>query len=190
MYRMTFLRPWPKVIAVALIDKNLLVCINQWEPLNQSLPFFIISDVFFKVKHSIGHISGMVGPIDVKRKEGASVGYWVNYVTSILTSPIALTIDFSRPNFKIAVSQELLADWCETKMKHINSLQSCHSERDGASNHQPHRCLLNRLFRRGSKKTSKPRVTDLCAGNSPVTGDFAAQMASNAEMFPFDGVII
>ena len=36
---------------------------------------------FFKVKHSIGHISGMVGPIDEKRKGGASVGYWVNYVT-------------------------------------------------------------------------------------------------------------
>ena len=36
---------------------------------------------FFKVKHSIGHISGMVGPIDVKRKGGALGGYWVNYVT-------------------------------------------------------------------------------------------------------------
>ena len=35
--------------------------------------------------------------------------------------------------------------------------------------------------RRGSKKTSKPRVTDLCAGNSPVTGECSAQMASNAE---------
>ena len=28
------------------------------------------------------------------------------------------------------------------------------------------------------------------AGNSPVTGEFPAQMASNAEMFPFDDVII
>ena len=36
---------------------------------------------FFKVKHSIGHISGMVGPIDVKRKGGASGGYRVSYVT-------------------------------------------------------------------------------------------------------------
>ena len=35
--------------------------------------------VFFKVKHVIGHISAMVGPIGVKRKGGASVGYWVNY---------------------------------------------------------------------------------------------------------------
>ena len=32
-----------------------------------------------------------------------------------------------------------------------------------------------------SKKTSKLRVTGLCAGNSPVTGEFPAQMASDAE---------
>ena len=31
------------------------------------------------------------------------------------------------------------------------------------------------------KKTSKLRVTGLCAGNSPVTGEFPAQMASRAE---------
>ena len=53
--------------------------------------------------------------------------------------------------------------------------------RDSVSNHQPYDCLLNRLFRRRSKKTSKLRVTGLCAGNSPVTGEFPAQMASNAE---------
>ena len=41
--------------------------------------------------------------------------------------------------------------------------------------------FLNRLFRRGSIKTSKLRVTGLCAGNSPRTGEFPAQMASNAE---------
>ena len=49
------------------------------------------------------------------------------------------------------------------------------------SNHQPRHCLLNRLFERRSKKTSKLRVTGLCAGNSPGTGEFPAQMASNAE---------
>ena len=42
-------------------------------------------------------------------------------------------------------------------------------------------CLLNRLFRRRSKKTSKLHVTGLCARNSPGTGEFPAQMASNAE---------
>ena len=48
-------------------------------------------------------------------------------------------------------------------------------------NHQPHDCLLNHLFRRRSKKTSKLRVTGLCAGNSPGTGEFPAQMSSKAE---------
>ena len=48
-------------------------------------------------------------------------------------------------------------------------------------NHQPHDCLLNRLFRRRSKKTQKLRITGLCEGNSPVTGGFPTQRASNAE---------
>ena len=50
-----------------------------------------------------------------------------------------------------------------------------HNERDGLSNHQPHDCLLNRLFRRRSKKTPKPHVTGLYAGIH------RWQMASNAE---------
>ena len=62
-----------------------------------------------------------------------------------------------------------------------DSLQWCHNGRYGVSNHQPHDCLLNRLFRHRSKKTSKLRVTGLCARNSPVTGEFPAQMARNAE---------
>ena len=56
-----------------------------------------------------------------------------------------------------------------------------HNGRDRVSNHQPHDCLLNRLFRRRSKKTSKLRVTGLCVGNSPGTGEFPAHMASYAE---------
>ena len=52
---------------------------------------------------------------------------------------------------------------------------------DGVSHHQPFDCLLNGLFRRWSKKTSKLRVTGPCEGNSPVTGEFPAQRASNAE---------
>ena len=35
--------------------------------------------------------------------------------------------------------------------------------RHSVSNHQPHNCLLNRLFGCRSKKTSKLRVTGLCA---------------------------
>ena len=62
-------------------------------------------------------------------------------------------------------------------------LQWRHNGRDGVSNHQPHHCLLNRLFMRKWKKTSRLRVTGLRMGNSPVTGEFPAQMASNAENF-------
>ena len=60
-------------------------------------------------------------------------------------------------------------------------LQWHHNERDGVSNHRHLQCLPNCWFRRWSKKTSKLRVTGLCAGNSPVTGEFPAQMARNAE---------
>ena len=56
-----------------------------------------------------------------------------------------------------------------------------HDGRDSVSNHQPHDCSLKGLFRRRSKKTWKLRVTGLCGGNSPGTGEFPAQMASNAE---------
>ena len=56
-----------------------------------------------------------------------------------------------------------------------------HNGHSSVSNHQPHDCLHNRLFRRRSKLTSKLRVTGLCVGNSPGTGEFPAQMASNAE---------
>ena len=63
-----------------------------------------------------------------------------------------------------------------------NALQWRHNEHDCVSNHQPHDCLLKRLIRRRSKKTSKLRVTGLCEGNSPgSTGEFPAQRASNVE---------
>ena len=66
-------------------------------------------------------------------------------------------------------------------LRDITSLQCRHNERDGVSNHQPYDCLPKRLFRHRSKEASKLRVAGLCEGNSPVTGEFPAQRASNAE---------
>ena len=65
-------------------------------------------------------------------------------------------------------------------------IHNCHygdviMDTNGVSNHQPHHCLLNRLFGCRSNNTSKLRVIGLCVGNSPGTGEFPAQMASNAE---------
>ena len=50
-----------------------------------------------------------------------------------------------------------------------STLQWCHNEHDGISNHQPHNCFLKRLFGCRLKKTSKLCVTGLYAWNSPVT---------------------
>ena len=70
------------------------------------------------------------------------------------------------------------------------TLQRRYNGRDGVPNHQPHDCLLNRLFGCRSKKTPKLRVTGLCAGihrwpvNSPHKGPVTRKL------FPFDGVIM
>ena len=50
--------------------------------------------------------------------------------------------------------------------------------------------VYSTIYSDADKKTSKLRVAGLCAENSPGTGEFPAQMASNAEMFPFDDVIM
>ena len=68
-----------------------------------------------------------------------------------------------------------------------NSLQWCHNGRDGVSNHQPRHCLLNRLFRLRSKKTSKPRITGLCA-RWPVNSPHKEPVIR--KMFLFDDVIM
>ena len=83
-----------------------------------------------------------------------------NLIRSLISSPVSIA---------------------DSKWYPFNSLRWRHNDHAGVSNHQPHGCLLNRLFRRKSKNTSKLRVTGLCAGNSPGTGEFPAQMASCAE---------
>ena len=84
--------------------------------------------------------------------------------------------------------------WTYTGSKHGHdfhvTLRWRHSGHDGVSNHQPYDCLPNRLFRRRSKKTSKLRVTGLCAGKSPGTGEFPAQWPVTRKMSPFDDIIM
>ena len=70
------------------------------------------------------------------------------------------------------------------------SLRWRHNDHDGVSNHQPHGCSLNRLFRRRSKRTSKLRVTGLCVGNSPGPVNSPHKGPVTRKMFPFDDVIM
>ena len=55
--------------------------------------------------------------------------------------------------------------WQEGKCmcrKTLKTLQWRHNGWDSVSNHQPHDCLLNRLFRHRSNNASKLRVNSLC----------------------------
>ena len=65
-----------------------------------------------------------------------------------------------------------------------------HNDHYGVSNHQPHGCLLNCLFRRRSKKTSKLRVTGLYAGKSPGQVNSPHKGPVTRKMFPFGDVIM
>ena len=67
-----------------------------------------------------------------------------------------------------------------------NTLQWRHNGCDGVLNYQSHDWLLNRLFRRRSKKVSKLRVTGLCAGNSP--GNSQYKWPVTRKIFPFHDV--
>ena len=65
----------------------------------------------------------MVGSIDVKWKGSTSVGYWVNYVPSTLTSLIALALDFQGQILKLGVSQQLFV-WLMWSEKEANQLHT------------------------------------------------------------------
>ena len=80
--------------------------------------------------------------------------------------------------------------YCVYQGKEGVSLHWCHNDHGGVSNHQPHGCLLNRLFRRRSKKTSKLRVTGLCAGNALGQVNSPHKGPVTRKMFPFDDVIM
>ena len=81
--------------------------------------------------------------------------------------------------------------WCVMdSLKILQTLRWRHNDHDSVSNHQPHGCLLNRLFRRRSKKTPKLRVTGLCVGNSPGPVNSPHKWPVTRKMFPFDDVIM
>ena len=69
-------------------------------------------------------------------------------------------------------------------------LHWCHNDHGGVSNHQPRGCLLDHLFRRRWKKTSKLRVTGLCAGNSPGPVNSPHKGPVMWKMFQFDDIIM
>ena len=109
---------------------------------------------------------------------------WYNIFSTLFNNPFCKL--YTHGKLSVIVAWSIVSfgftRWFHLKYSKIHiTLRWRHNGHDGVSNHQPHHCVLNRSFGGRSKKTSKPRVTGLCAGNSPGTGEFPAQMASNAE---------
>ena len=89
--------------------------------------------------------------------------------------------------FKIMYQDNL----CRAKQGTYTSLlQWCYNGHDGVSNHQPHDCLSNRLFRRRSKKTSKLRVLAFARGIHRGPVNSPRKWPVTRKMFPFDDVIM
>ena len=70
------------------------------------------------------------------------------------------------------------------------TLQWRHNERDSVSNHQPHDCLLNRLFRRWSRKTSNSASLAFVRGIHRGPVNSSHKWPVMRKMFPFDDVIM
>ena len=102
------------------------------------------------------------------------------------TKPCAYFLGYTVHKFESVVSKiATTLSWIDTLTRPVSilrySLQWRHNGCDGVSNDQPHGCLLNRLFKSRSQKTSTLRVTGLCEGISLVIDELPAQRARNAE---------
>ena len=82
---------------------------------------------------------------------------------------------------KIPITQWDHGTYTVHTIKISSSLQWRHNGRHGVANHQQLDGLFNYLLWSTSKKHRSSGLLALCEGNSPVTGDFPAQKASDAE---------
>ena len=118
------------------------------------------------------------------------------YGSRVIHSPRNLTSLSAAPNaIKFqddALMWRLISRLRDSARSYDKAVYSVYSLqwRHGHDHHQPCDCLLNGLFRHRSKTTSKPRVTGLCAGNSPVIGEFPHKGPGTRKIFSFDDVIM
>ena len=104
---------------------------------------------------------------------------WIYQIVTGVTSVVG--VPSTHLVWEIKMNIKLVCHYCVSV-----ALLWCHNGHNSVSNHQRLYCLLNRFYEHRSKKTSKLRVTGLCAGNSPGTSKFPV----TRKMFPFDDVIM
>ena len=110
---------------------------------------------------------------------------WLVLVAAFLTNPYEIENARISIHMFVKKSAKVSQYWRPT---HI-PLHWRHNGCDSVSNHQPRGCLLNRLFRRRSKKTSELPVTGLCVAPSLLV-PFVHKGPVTRKMFPFDDVIM
>ena len=106
------------------------------------------------------------------------------------------------PTYSLCSNSHMALAWAVNALKRINytcrlnednpmaSLQWRHNERYCVSNHRHLDCLLNRLFRRRSTKTSKFRVIDFSRGIHIWPVNSPHKRPVTRKMLPFDEVIV
>ena len=117
----------------------------------------------------------MIFALSIMSQHWDGAGTWMGPVTFTTKLTAVMVIQTARTSAGISFNPNI------PDYPGLNALRWRHNEPDGVSNHQPRDYLLNCLFRFRSKNTSKLRVTGLCAENSPGTGEFSTQKASNSE---------
>ena len=87
------------------------------------------------------------------------------YTYSIPCCVIFTTISIIHASWCMFISElVIILIWTDSQIG--SALHWRHNDHGSIPNHHPEGCLLNCLFRRRSKKTSKLRVTGLCVANS------------------------
>ena len=170
-----------------LINRNVKICLNFQSFLNSEmvqLVKILLCGRRYGPFYSASIVTSMVadGLAMQWARASATMDLVILEYSSFSTRRVFMKL--STPNERLHRHSTPLLAQIQNAPRSAPTLQWRHNERDGVSNHQPHDCLLNRLFRRRSKKTSKLRVTGLCEGNSPVTGEFPSHRASNEENVP------
>ena len=117
-----------------------------------------------------------------------NTSYWIRGERREMTS----TLNRCKGSVNIykIMSTSFSSYWSVSTYKLFVALPWRHNGLDSFSNHQPHHCLLNRLFGRRSKKTSKLRVTGLCVGTHRGPVNYPHKWPVTRKMFPFDDVIM
>ena len=106
-------------------------------------------------------------------------------VIYITISPLTVTVCGRTPYYYIVRGLEAMRMGFTP-----HSLQWHHNGRDSVSHHQPHDCLLRRLFRRRAKKTLKIRVTGFVWGIHRRPVNSPPKWPVMRKMSPFDDVIM